>query len=54
MTPAEELAAARARSNLSRAGELREDTGGGVSNSLSILSAPGREGSGGGRAYHEL
>jgi hypothetical protein len=54
MTPAEELAAARARSNLSRAGELRDDTGGGLNHSLSILSAPGREGPGGGRAYHEL
>jgi hypothetical protein len=54
MTPAEELAAARARSNLSRAGELRDDTGGGLNHSLSILSAPGREGPGGARAYHEL
>jgi hypothetical protein len=54
MTPAEELAAARARSNLSRAGELRDDTGGGLNPSLSIVSAPGREGPGGGRAYHEL
>jgi hypothetical protein len=57
MTPAEELAAARARSNFSQTREANvsqprgEDAGLGLSHSVSILGA---ERPAGGRQYHEL